>query len=95
MKSFLEETLHHIQAKEENLSQAVFVLPSKRAGGFLKNHIRNSATLTQFLPKIISIEDLIQELSGLETIDATELLFRSYDVYRQSDAFEEKDGINS
>ncbi|MDX1461557.1 MAG: PD-(D/E)XK nuclease family protein [Marinirhabdus sp.] len=94
MISFLEETLQHIQKKEESLSDAIFILPSKRAGGFLKNYIRQTATSAQFLPKIISIEDLIQELSGLEIIDHTELLFRSYNVYMQTKSFKEKESFD-
>tara|TARA_R100000306_G_scaffold8101_2_gene10568 strand:- start:63506 stop:66229 length:2724 start_codon:yes stop_codon:yes gene_type:complete len=91
MLTFLQETLNHIQKTDSNLSEATFVLPSKRAGGFLKNYLRKSATSSQFLPKIISIEDLIQELSGLEIIDTTELLFKSYEVYTTTDAFKEKE----
>ncbi len=98
MLTFLEETLKHIQQKQDDLSNCVFILPSKRAGGFLKNYLRLQTTKTTFLPKIISIEDLIQELSGLEIIDATELLFKSYEVYKSTTNFEEKetfDGYSS
>ena len=33
------------------------------------------------MPTIISIEDFIQEISGLRTIDPIELLFEFYEVY--------------
>ncbi len=94
MLTFIEETLHHIQQKQEDLSNCIFILPSKRAGGFLKNFLRQQATKTTFLPKILSIEDLIQELSGLEIIDATELLFKSYEVYKSTATYQEKESFN-
>ncbi|QIE59824.1 PD-(D/E)XK nuclease family protein [Rasiella rasia] len=94
MLTFLEETLEHIQKTHQNLSDAVFILPSKRAGGFLKNYLRKTATSTQFLPKISSIEDLIQELSGLQIIDTTELLFKSYEVYKKTSSFKEKESFD-
>ncbi|WP_432412375.1 PD-(D/E)XK nuclease family protein [Rasiella sp. SM2506] len=94
MLTFIEETLQHIQEKQENLSDCIFILPSKRAGGFLKNLLRQQATTTTFLPKIISIEDLIQELSGLEIIDATELLFKSYEVYKNTASYQEKESFD-
>lgn len=94
MLTFLEETLLHIQEKQGDLSSCTFILPSKRAGGFLKNYLKQQATRTAFLPKIISIEDLIQELSGLEIIDATELLFKSYEVYKNTASYQEKESFD-
>ncbi|RDK88415.1 PD-(D/E)XK nuclease family protein [Marinirhabdus gelatinilytica] len=93
MQTFLEETLQLIEQKQENLSSCIFILPSKRAGGFLKNHLRKQTQKTTFLPKIISIEELIEELSGLEIIDTTELLFKSYEVYKNTKAIAEKESF--
>jgi len=95
MQTFLEETLQHIQQKQENMSSCICILPSKRAGGFLKNYFRQQTTKTAFLPKIISIEELIQELSGLEIIDATELLFKSYEIYKNTASNQEKDSFTT
>ena len=95
MLTFLEETLQHIQQKQEDLSNCTFILPSKRAGGLLKNYLRQQASQTMFLPKIISIEDLIQELAGLEIMDATELLFKSYEVYKNTATHQEKESFEA
>lgn len=94
MLTFLEETLQHIQQKQEDLSNCIFILPSKRAGGFLKNFLRKQTKKTVFLPKIISVEELIQELSGLEIIDPTELLFKSYEVYKNTTTHKEKESFD-
>jgi hypothetical protein len=34
-----------------------------------------------FFPEIISIEDFIQDIAGIRTVDPIELLFEFYDVY--------------
>lgn len=91
MQTFLEETLSAIQKKYKDLSSLTLILPSKRAGGFLKNYLRETATETNFAPKIISIEEFIEELSDLKIVDTTELLFKSYEVYLTTNAIKEKE----
>ncbi|RMA66086.1 PD-(D/E)XK nuclease family protein [Ulvibacter antarcticus] len=95
MLTFLQETLLAIKKDHKDLSTITFILPSKRAGGFLKNLLRTTATETYFAPKIISIEEFIEELSGLEIIDSTELLFKSYQAYLHTDAIQEKEDFET
>ena len=94
MQTFLEETLSNIKKRYEDLSSITFILPSKRACGFLLNHLKNNPSQTTFAPKIISIEEFIEELSGLQIIDATELLFKSYDIYLKTSPDQEKDSFD-
>ena len=63
------------------LSNCLIVLPNKRAKVFLLESLKNQLEITSFAPTIISIEDFIQEISGLRTIDPIELLFEFYEVY--------------
>lgn len=63
------------------LSNCLIVLPNKRAKVFLLESLKNKLETTSFAPTIISIEDFIQEISGLRTIDPIELLFEFYEVY--------------
>ncbi len=91
MQTFLEETLADIKKEHLNLSEITIILPSKRAGGFLKNHLRKEANNTGFAPKIISIEEFIEELSNLKIITGAELLFKSYEAYLQTKSIPEKD----
>ncbi|MBV1922442.1 MAG: PD-(D/E)XK nuclease family protein [Flavobacteriaceae bacterium] len=94
MLTFLEETINHIRNNHKDISTATIILPSKRAGGFLKNYLRKSTATTQFAPKIISIEEFIEELSDLKIIDPTELLFKSYTAYLNTNTIEEKDSFD-
>ncbi len=95
MQTFLEETLFSLKNKHEDLSSLTLILPSKRAGGFLKNYLSKHSQTTSFLPHIISIEEFIESVSGLSIIDNTELLFNSYQVYLQTSSFSEKENFEN
>lgn len=64
-----------------NLPDAVVVLPNKRARIFLLEALKKQLDVTVFAPKIISIEDFVQNVSGIRSIDAIELLFEFYSLY--------------
>lgn len=93
MNTFIEEVLSQINKQDKNLSQAVFILPSKRAVGFLKRYLSRQLNIPIFSPKIISIEEFIEEISGLKIIDSLTLLFSSYAVYLNTHEFPEKDSF--
>jgi hypothetical protein len=65
----------------ENLSELVIVLPNKRAKVFLLDELKKLVSNTIFAPEIISIEDFIQDVAGIRSIDSVELLFEFYEVY--------------
>jgi hypothetical protein len=55
------------------------VLPNKRAKIFLIEALKSDGNILS--PEIISIEDFIQDIAGIRTVDPIELLFEFYDVY--------------
>src|SRR4051812_719762 len=63
------------------LANATVVLPNKRARIFLLEALKKQLTETVFAPKIISIEDFVQNVAGIRSIDAIELLFDFYNIY--------------
>ncbi len=65
----------------EHLPETTIVLPNKRARIFLLDALRRNTGKTIFAPDIISIEDLIQDIAGIRSIDTIEVLFEFYDVY--------------
>ncbi|MBE9490819.1 MAG: PD-(D/E)XK nuclease family protein, partial [Bacteroidetes bacterium] len=91
MLTFLEETLNSINKNHVDISSLTIILPSKRAGGFLLNYLKRDTSKTSFAPTIISIEEFIEELSGLKIINSTELLFKSYKAYINTPSKQEKD----
>ncbi|WP_299394253.1 PD-(D/E)XK nuclease family protein [uncultured Gelidibacter sp.] len=83
MTSFLKEVIDHIQKEGLDIANLTFILPSKRAGTFLKNILSQSINKTIFAPEILSIEEFVEQLSELNYATNTELLFEFYKVYRE------------
>lgn len=81
-ESFLEKIATVIiDNYSENLTNTIIVLPNKRAKIFLIEALKNKAQQNILSPEIIAIEDFIQDISNIRTIDPIELLFEFYEVY--------------
>ena len=74
MTTFLQSLLLKlVQLPKDQFQDQVIVLPSRRACVFLKNEIiQHFKNETLLLPQIISIDEFIGQLSGLELLDSTE-----------------------
>jgi hypothetical protein len=81
-KAFLDKIAQVLMEEHSSsMSETIVVLPNKRARIFLMEALRKQIPQTIFAPKIISIEELIQDIAGIRTIDSIELLFEFYEVY--------------
>lgn len=65
----------------DKLSDTIIILPNRRAKVFLIDALKQQASKTIFSPEIISIEDFVQNLAGIRSIDSVELLFEFYTIY--------------
>jgi len=70
-----------LETYSDKLTHTIVVLPNKRAKIFLVEALKNQVSTNIFSPEIISIEEFIQDISGIRTIDPIELLFEFYEVY--------------
>jgi hypothetical protein len=70
-----------IENYSNELSNVIVVLPNKRAKIFLIEALKNKVSTNILSPEIISIEDFIQDISNIRSIDPIELLFEFYEVY--------------
>jgi hypothetical protein len=70
-----------IENYSDKLSNVIVVLPNKRAKIFLIEALKNKVSSNTLSPEIISVEDFIQNISGIRSIDPIELLFEFYEVY--------------
>lgn len=90
--SFLNQLAQKILLNHsENSSDLLVVLPNKRAKVFLLNELKEATSTTLFSPDIISIEDFIQDIAGIRTLDSIELLFQFYKVYLETQDDEPKE----
>ena len=81
MHYFLDDVLDSIPHWREDPGNHVFILPSKRAGFFLKEKLRIKAGKSLILPEIWSIESFVEEISGLQYASSLDLQFLLYKVY--------------
>ena len=70
-----------IDTYSEKLSNTIVVLPNKRAKIFLVEALKIQVDTNILSPEIISIEEFIQEVASVRSVDPIELLFEFYEVY--------------
>lgn len=80
--SFLEKIatviINDFSAK---LAETTIILPNKRAKVFLVEALKKETNKTILSPEIISIEDFVQDVAAIRSVDSIELLFEFYEVY--------------
>jgi len=94
MRSFIYDVLQRVKSQGDDLSKHTFILPSKRAGVFLKHELAKQLDKPQFLPEIISIESFVEELSQLKPVNTLEILFEFYTIYTTVTPEDEQDGFD-
>ncbi|MEO1031193.1 MAG: PD-(D/E)XK nuclease family protein [Bacteroidota bacterium] len=95
MSSFIKTVLLDLQQKGLNLEDLYFILPSQRAGVFLKHHLSQIIDKPIFAPRILSIATFVEELSGLQSLSNTDLLFWLYKSYLSHTKREDQDPFES
>lgn len=80
MQTFISETLDDILSTQSSLKDCVLILPSQRAGVFVKNELRKKIT-HGFLPEIFTIEKFVEKISQIKSGDTIQLLFDFYKIY--------------
>lgn len=94
-KAFLDLAVEHILSNHKhNLSKLLIVLPSRRAGLFLRKKLAASIDTPTLAPQITVIDSLAEEISGLSKCDSLSLQFRLYNSYttvfgQDSESFED------
>lgn len=83
MKPFLAQIAQYVHDNfPESPEGLCIVLPNKRGALFLKDHLAKVYQKTIWSPDIISAEDLITELSGLQTMEDVDLICKLYESYK-------------
>ncbi|PCJ95316.1 MAG: hypothetical protein COA50_08890 [Flavobacteriaceae bacterium] len=91
MQSFLEEVIDDVWSKHKSFDNLVFVLPSKRAGTFLRSNLAKVTNKTIFSPEIYSIETFVEKIAGISYASNTEQLFELYHSYLKTYKGEKED----
>ena len=79
---FLKKTADYlIKNHPDDFSSISVILPNRRAGVFLKKHLSELINKPVFLPRIVSIQDFVMDLSGMHMADEITLLAELYKSY--------------
>jgi ATP-dependent helicase/nuclease subunit B len=83
--AFLEDIADLILKEHEvsKLHKVTVVLPSRRAGLFLRKHLVKKIKQTFLSPKIITIDEIVKEIAEADSTDNTVLLFELYKAYQE------------
>ena len=68
----------------------MIVLPNKRAKVFLLEELKKGIKQNSFAPKIVSIEEFVQDIAGIRSVDSITLLFEFYTLYLSLTATKEQ-----
>ncbi len=83
MTAFLKQVAKALVAEHGSaLRDVAVVLPSQRAGLYLRKWISEEAGKPLWSPRIFTIGTFMEELSGLRPLAPEELLFEGYEAYR-------------
>ena len=93
MQTFLDEVAEAIFSSPYELSRVKVILPSIRATTFLYEALKKVIDQPVIAPRLVNIESFISELSGLERMPTSEVLFHFYEVYQQITPEEERESL--
>ena len=94
MQSFLNEVAKKIIDSNNDLSLIRVIVPNLRAIKFLKEALKNELEVAALAPQILSIEEFINELSGIEKATNIDLLFTFYKIYQEHTPEKEQNSLN-
>lgn len=84
MKGFLHQLAEHLyHTYGHNIHALTIVMPSKRAGAFFLNYLKSIAREPILTPKIVTINEIVEELSSIQKVDPLTLVFHLYRIYKE------------
>lgn len=82
MDEFLKDVAKQICAEQKgNISKVSIIIPNKRASVYIQKYLSDIIKQPFFAPKIITINEWIDEHTPFQIVSQTELLFIFYDIY--------------
>ena len=83
MAAFLEQLAEALLREHGHaLGEVAVVLPSQRAGLYLRDALARQAGHALWSPEVFTLSSFMERLSGLRALPMEELLFEAYEAYR-------------
>lgn len=93
MESFIDQVSKDIITKNYELDQCLFIVPSRRASVFLRRSLSKIISKPVISPEILSIEEFVSSISGLNSIANVALIFQFYSVYKDLTPEDERQSL--
>lgn len=85
MNTFLHHTAKDLYDRySDNISELCIVFPNRRASLYFKKDLSELTNKAIWSPATTTINELMQEISGLTAADNIKLLFELYKIYKQA-----------
>ena len=83
MEPFLDKVAKKIIASKTKMDQVKIIVPSIRAVTFLKESLKKFIIKPLIAPEIVTISDFIAELSEIESLSKTDLIYMFYQIHKE------------
>ncbi len=96
MGNFLRSVVDHIYEQHDGqLEKVTLIVPSHRAGTFIKQYLGEKTERTIWAPTVRTMNEWVEAMSGLRSPDPMTLLFELYEVHRQLKGTEHAETLGS
>ncbi len=85
METFLGLLAKDLLERELNFEELTVIFPNKRAGLFLAEELRRKAERALWMPEILTLDEFIDQYTGLRRIDETEAVIKLFKIFRDGD----------
>jgi antitoxin component YwqK of YwqJK toxin-antitoxin module len=90
MQYFLQEVAKDVYNRHKgNLGQITLVFPNRRAGLYFRQYLSENIEQPVWSPEIYTINDLMQQLSGLQLTDSMMLIFDMHQLFNREKGYNE------
>lgn len=84
MQTFLDElALEVLKHYSDKLDKLTLVFPNRRAGLFFQQHLARRLNQPVWSPTVLTLEELVQQLSSIKKADTLLLVFELFQSYKQ------------
>jgi len=91
MKTFIDQVIEDLRASSHDVTNLTYVVPSRRVAIFLTRSIASQLDKPVFQPAILSVEEFVEQLSGMSIKPDLDLLPLFYESYLQVQPKEEQE----
>lgn len=91
--TFLNDIVKQLLGSGKKIESLKLIVPSRRAVKFLKEALKKEINRPIFAPSILSIEEFVTELSGIQKLSSTELQLIFYSIYKKNTPQKEQNSL--